>query len=130
MHRIQAYRESGWRSRENDVAYNNACRLERRTEIRDRIAYLTRQEEDLINEKRQRIEERLWAMHEPNLQDYFEQYDEPVTDKQGNKIIDERGSFKRRRRERPRLLTELPPDLAALVEDVTIDRRGRAIPKL
>jgi hypothetical protein len=33
-------------------------------------------------------------------------------------------------RERPRLLTELPPDLAALVEDVTIDSRGRAIPKL
>jgi hypothetical protein len=33
-------------------------------------------------------------------------------------------------RERPRLLTELPPDLAALVEDVTIDRKGRAVPKL
>src|SRR5262252_1327181 len=46
--RIQAYREVGWGSREDDVAYINACRLERRSEIRDRIAYLTRQEEDLI----------------------------------------------------------------------------------
>jgi hypothetical protein len=33
-------------------------------------------------------------------------------------------------RERPRLLTDLPPELAALIEDVTIDSKGRAIPKL
>ncbi len=128
--RIQAYRESGWRSRENDVAYNNSCRLERRPDIRDRIAYLTRQAEDLITEKRRRLEEQLWAMSTANVQDYFEQYDEPITDKQGNAVIHEGGSPERRKRERPRLLTELPPDLAAMVEDVTIDRKGRAVPKL
>ena len=50
---------------------SNACRLERRSEIRDRIAYLTRQAEELIAEKRQRIEERLWAIHEANIQDFF-----------------------------------------------------------
>ena len=109
--RIQAYRDSGWGSRANDVAYINACRLERRPDIRDRIAYLTRQEEDLIAEKRQRLEEQLWAMSTANLQDYFEQYDEPVTDKQGNEIVDEGGSPKRGKRERPRLLTDLPPSL-------------------
>src|SRR5215467_4233768 len=107
--RIQAYRESGWGSRENDVAYINACRLERRSDIRDRIAYLTRQEEDLIAEKRQRLEKQLWAISTANVQDYFEQYDEPVPDKQGNEIIEEGGSPKRRKRERPRLLTDLPP---------------------
>jgi hypothetical protein len=32
--------------------------------------------------------------------------------------------------ERPRLLTDLPPELAALIEDVTIDSNGQAIPKL
>ena len=69
--RIQAYREVGWGSREGDLAYINACRLERRSEIRDRIAYLTRQAEELITEKRQRIEERLWAIHEANIQDFF-----------------------------------------------------------
>jgi hypothetical protein len=58
--RIQVYREVGWRSREDDVAYINACRLERRSEIRDRIAYLSQQEEDLVAEKRRRIEEQLW----------------------------------------------------------------------
>jgi hypothetical protein len=55
--RIQAYREVGWGSREDDAAYINACRLERRPEIQDRIAWLTRQEEDLIAKKRRRIEE-------------------------------------------------------------------------
>jgi hypothetical protein len=91
---------------------------------------LVRQEEEVLAEKRLRIEERLWAMHEADLQDYFEQYDEPATDKQGNEIIDDGGSPKRRKGERPRLLTDLPPELASLIEDVTIDSKGRAVPKL
>ena len=33
-------------------------------------------------------------------------------------------------RERPRLLTDLSPETAKLIEDVTIDSKGRAIPKL
>src|SRR6516164_8528953 len=49
-------------------------RSQRRQEIRDRIAYLTRQAEELIAEKRQRIEERLWAIHEADVADYFETY--------------------------------------------------------
>src|SRR6516162_2935877 len=69
--RIQAYREVGWQSTKDDVAYINACRLERRSEIRDRIAYLTRQAEELIAEKRQRIEEQLWAICGGNIQDLF-----------------------------------------------------------
>src|SRR5262249_42894420 len=64
--RINAYREAGWQTSDDDNAYSNACRLERRPELRDRIAYLTRQEEDLIVEKRRRIEEQLWAIHEGN----------------------------------------------------------------
>src|SRR6516225_11665858 len=69
--RIAAYREVGWHSKRDDDAYDNACRLERRPGIRDRIAYLTRQAEDRIAEKRARIEERLWAIHEANIADFF-----------------------------------------------------------
>jgi hypothetical protein len=64
------------------------------------------------------------------VSNFYEQYAEPVTDKSGNPVTDEKGAPLSRVRERPRLLTELPPDLAALVEDVTIDRKGRAVPKL
>ena len=73
--RIRAYREVGWRSRRDDVAYINACRLERRPEIQDRIAYLTRQEEELVVEKRRRIEETLWAIHEADIGDLWETYE-------------------------------------------------------
>ncbi len=69
-------------------------------------------------------------MHEASIKDFFEQYAEPVTDKSGNPVTDEKGAPLARVRERPRLLTDLPPDLAALIEDVTIDRKGRAVPKL
>src|SRR5215469_6817467 len=67
--RIRAYREAGWETSDDDNAYSNGCRLERRSEIRDRIAYLTRQEEDLIEEKRRRIEETLWNIHEADVGD-------------------------------------------------------------
>jgi hypothetical protein len=33
-------------------------------------------------------------------------------------------------RVRPKLLTDLPPDLAKLIEDVQVDNRGRLIPRL
>jgi hypothetical protein len=62
--RIPAYREAGWETSDDDDAYSNACRLERRPRIKDRIEYLSKQQEELIAEKRQRIEERLWAIHD------------------------------------------------------------------
>lgn len=70
-----------WHSQKDDVAYANACRLERRPGIKDRIEYLSKQQEDLIAEKRQRIEERLWAIHEANIQDLFELAERAKTNK-------------------------------------------------
>src|SRR5262249_30194360 len=69
--RVQAYREAGWETSDDEDAYSNACRLERRPGVRERIEYLTRQAEERIAEKRQRIEERLWSIHEANIQDFF-----------------------------------------------------------
>ena len=31
---------------------------------------------------------------------------------------------------RPKLLADLPPEVAKLIEDITIDSKGRAVPKL
>lgn len=107
-----------------------AERLERKPAIAARLQYLTERAIDGIGQKRQRLEEQLWGFANANVRDYFEQYQEPITDKNGNPVVDGSGTPKLRTRERPRLLTELPPELAALVEDVTIDSKGRAIPKL
>jgi hypothetical protein len=46
--RIQAYREAGWHSKKDDVAYGNACRLERRPGVGERIEFLSHQAEELI----------------------------------------------------------------------------------
>src|SRR6516164_2373620 len=112
--RIHAYREAGWETTDDAAAYSNSCRLERCPEIRDRIAYLTRQEEDLIAEKRRRIEEQLWAIHEGNLADYFEPYDAVKRDHTGQPERTDEGALSTETRMRPKLLTDLPADLAKL----------------
>jgi hypothetical protein len=122
----QALREAGMRAVKNHDAVSNATRLERRQDVRDRIAYLVRQEEEVLAEKRRRIEETLWAIHEADIGDFFEPYDQIKTDKEGNIETDEKGAVLLETRERPRLLT----DTAKLIEDITIDSKGRAIPKL
>ena len=73
--RGQAYREAGWEASDDENAYRNACRLERRPGVRDRIEYLSHQAEELFAEKRRLIEETLWSIHEADIGDYFEQHE-------------------------------------------------------
>jgi hypothetical protein len=73
--RGQAHREAGWETSDDDDAYSNACRLERSAGVRERIEYLSHQAEELVAEKRQRIEEALWNIHEADIGDYFETHD-------------------------------------------------------
>jgi Terminase small subunit len=111
--RIPAYREAGWHSEKDDVAYANACRLERRPGVRERIEYLSRQAEELIPEKRRRIEETLWAIHEADIGDYFE-----TIDIDGKTI------------ERPKRLSDLPPEISKNIEKIAISANGRLVPQL
>jgi len=128
--RIPAYREAGWGTSDGENAYSNACRLERRPGVRQRIEYLSHQAEELIAEKRRRIEEQLWAIHEADIGDFFERYDKEVTDKNGNIETDEKGAVLRQACERPKLLADLSPETAKLIEDVSVDNKGRLIPRL
>jgi hypothetical protein len=80
-----------WHSKKDSNAYANACRVERRRGVRERIEYFSHQAEERIVEKRRKLEEQLWGMHEANIKDFYEQYVEPVTDKQGNPVSDAEG---------------------------------------
>jgi hypothetical protein len=111
--RIQAYLEAGWHSKNDDVAYANACRLERRPGVRERIEYLSHQDEELIAEKRRRIEEQLWAIHEADIGNYFE------TINIDGKTI-----------ERPKRLSDLPPEIRKNIEKIAISANGRLVPQL
>ena len=137
MPRIVAFRKLGNYAANDKIAHNNASRLENKPGIKDRINYLTKQAEERIAEKRARIEERLWAMHEANIQDFFITDDDlNPTETSGNpaEIANNPNQHKvavsPRVRVVPRPLTELDPETAKLIEDVTVDSKGRLIPKL
>jgi hypothetical protein len=67
----------------------------------------------LIAEKRRRIEETLWSMHEADIGDFFEQYEID------GKIV-----------ERPKRISDLPAEIRKNIEKIAIDGRGRAVPQL
>jgi hypothetical protein len=67
----------------------------------------------VIADKRRRIEEQLWAIHEADIGDFFE------THEIDGKTI-----------ERPKRLSDLPSEIRKNIEKITIDGRGRAVPQL
>ena len=137
LSRIEAFRKIGNEAALDKTAHNNATRLEKRPGIRDRISYLTRQVEELIAEKRARIEELLWNIHESNIQDFFITEDQinPTENSSnpaeiGNNPDQQKVGGSPRARVVPRPLTELAPETAKLIEEVRVDNRGRLIPRL
>jgi Terminase small subunit len=128
--RVQAYREAGWETGDDDDAYSNACRLERRPVVRERIEYLSHQAEDLIAEKRQRIEGQLWAIHEADIGDFFETVVVAKSDKDGKLETDETGKMLTVKKQRPRPLSDLPQDVRKAIEHVQVDARGNVVPQL
>jgi hypothetical protein len=128
--KAQAYREAGWNTRDYDDAASHACRLERRLGVKDRIAFLSRQAEDLIAEKRQRIESQLWAIHEADIGAFWETYEAAKIGNDSKSATDEAGRMVKVRRQRPKLINDLPIEARKLIEDVSVDRNGNIIPKL
>ena len=80
---------NGMRAVKNHDAVSNATRLERRQDVRDRIAFLVRQEEGVLAEKRKRIEETLWAIHDADIGDLWETYETTKVDQDGKAETDE-----------------------------------------
>jgi terminase small subunit-like protein len=124
--RGQAYREAGWETSDDDDAYSNACRLERRPGVKDRIEYLSKQQEELITEKRQRIEERLWAIHEADIGDFFETVEVAKSDKDGKLETDETGKMQTVKKQRAKLLSDIPAEIRKLIERFSLDSKGNA----
>ena len=90
----------------------------------------------MIAEKRQRIEEQLWAICGGNIQDFFvTEVDLNPTESNNPAVIVNNSDQQKvgvlpRARVVPRPLTELDPETAKLIENLTVDSKGRLIPKL
>lgn len=103
----------------------NASKLERNSAVQARIAYLCRQEEEILAEKRKRLEEFLWLIHEANPADLWETAEKPKTDADGDEVVDEDGTPVMVRYQRLRLMADLPEDLQRTVESIKYTESGR-----
>ena len=128
--RAVAYREAGFEASNDEDARTNTYQLERRPGVRARIEYLSHRQEDRIAEKRQRIEQQLWAVLEADIGEFWETYEATKVSKDGKLATDQEGKMLTVRKQRAKLINDLPPEARKLIEDVTVDRNGNVIPKL
>jgi hypothetical protein len=128
--RMVAFRKAGNVAKNDCNAEANSFRLDKKPRVRERIEYLTRQVQDRLVEKRQRLEERLWSIHEADIGDCFETFEAAKVGTEGKMETDEAGKMLTVRKQRPKLLSDLPADVRKVIEDVIIDKRGNIVPRL
>jgi hypothetical protein len=128
--KADAYRQAGYSTESDHAAAGNASRLERRHDVMERIAFLSRQEDEILRIKRERIEEFLWLAHETNAADMWTMVEMPIYDRKGNAIIDnETGEPATKMVQRPKPLNEMPEDVQRAIESFSINEAGMVIPK-
>src|SRR5262249_18736295 len=129
--KLEAYRAAGFASVSNQAASSNASKLEREVPaIRARIAYLSRDRDALIGEKRKRLEKRLWSWHDGNISDYWETVEVEVRDKKGNVVMGADGKPKMRQITRMKDISQLTPEQQQRLESLHVNEAGIASPKL
>jgi Terminase small subunit len=128
--RMVAFRKAGNVAKNDCNAAANSFRLDGKPGVRARIDYLTRQAEERLIEKRVRLEEQLWSMAEADIGDFFETVEAAKSDKNGDIATDKAGKMLTVKKQRPKLLSDLPPESRRLIEDVTVDRNGNLVPRL
>jgi hypothetical protein len=126
----RAHRKAGCVARNDHVADTNSFRLEKKPGVRERIEYLARQAQERIIEKRVMLEEQLWAVHEADPGTFWETYEVAKTSKDGELATDQDGKMLTVRKQRAKLINDLPLESRKLIEDVMVDRNGNVIPKL
>jgi hypothetical protein len=72
----------------------------------------------------------LWAVLEADIGAFWETYEAAKTSTDGKLATDQEGKMLTVRKQRAKLINDLPPEFRKLIEDVSIDRNGNVIPKL
>jgi hypothetical protein len=123
--RLQAARTAGL-----DPRSGICTRLERNQTVLARIAYLTREADEILAEKRRRLEEREWLIHDCSIENFYETVTEPILDDDYQPVIGKDGQPKTRTVQRLKLFSELPPELLLVVEGLTFTEKGKPNLKL
>jgi Terminase small subunit len=125
-----ALRKAGYTAKNDNVVDANSSRLEKKPGVRGRIEFLARQAQDRIAEKRAALEEQLWSVLEADIGDFWETYEAAKVGKGGELETDHDGKMLTVRKQRAKLINDLPLEFRKLIEDVAVDRNGNVIPKL
>jgi hypothetical protein len=125
--RIVAFRKAGNTAKNDHVADANSFRLEKKPGVRERIEFFARQAQERIAEKRAALEEQLWSVMEADIGDCFETYEAANVGEEGKLETDGDGKMLTVKKQRPKLLSDLPPDLRKAIEHVHVDARGNEL---
>jgi hypothetical protein len=121
MPKVEAYRAAGFESTTDHDALGNACKLERKKDIIARVAWLCRQDEDILKAKRRRLEEFLWNIHEVNYADFFEPHERAELDEDG----EETGYLLKEHSLKP--FSALPPEHQHVIQSLKYTEKGRPV---
>jgi hypothetical protein len=107
-----------------------ASELERKPKVQARIAYLTRDDENALREKRKRLEGFLWDVIETDRANYYEAVEVVITDRSGIPVLDRNGVPKTKVVTQPKPLEMLKPHERRLIESISYTDSGKPNLKL
>lgn len=100
-------------------------KIEAAEDVRARIAWLAREDDEIVREKRRRLEERQWLIHDCDIATFFEDVEEVENDDNGNPKLDPDGNRIIRKRQRLKHFSEIPAELRMCIEGLTYTEKGR-----
>lgn len=116
-------------------------KIEALPEVQERIAWLAREDDEILREKRRRIEERQWLIHDADIAQFYtvEEVPEltpelgedgkPKLDANGKPILvpalDKKNKPVVHKRQRPRVFEDLPPEHRLCVKSLTYTEKGK-----
>jgi hypothetical protein len=103
----------------------NLFRIEKKSAVAARIAWLSRDEEENIRCKRQRLEQFLWDGLLADRADFYETLEIPITDRDGNAVLKRNGQPYTKIVTQPKPLEKLTDQQRQLIEVITYTESGK-----
>ena len=107
----------------------NLFRIENKPVVAARIAWLSRQDEEALREKRKRLEEALWVGLYADRADFYETVETPITDRNGHAVLKRNGEPYTKMVIQLKPLDKLTPRLRCLIEFDHLHRKREAEPQ-
>ncbi len=108
----------------------NLFRIENKPVVAARIAWLSRQDEEALREKRNRLEELLWVGLYVDRADFYETVKTPITNRNGHAVLKPNGEPYTKMVIQLKPLDKLTPQHRCLIESITYSESGKPNLKL